>query len=162
MGYKPTGMVCGAHAARGSAGVFAPFVQASTQARTSAPVAPTSPERSSPSTVASATRSSVQAITTYSGPRPAAAGSGTPSPESPPGLVGTGATWCRGWPAVRAHHRLPPEPDVGAGRPDLDALHEQPHDARLLGREQLVPQRVEPLQRLPDLGLGQVRRLRPR
>ena len=63
MGYKPTGMVCGAYAARGSAGVFAPSVQGSTQPRASAPVAPISPERSSPLTVASATRNSVQAIT---------------------------------------------------------------------------------------------------
>jgi hypothetical protein len=43
----------------------------------------------------------------------------------------------------------------------VEPLDEQLYDARLLGREQLVPQRVEALQRLAHLGLGQVRCLGP-
>src|SRR3712207_4709216 len=46
------------------------------------------------------------------------------------------------------------EPDLGPGRTDLDPLHQSAHDARLLRREQLVPQRVQPMQRLARLGLS--------
>ena len=46
------------------------------------------------------------------------------------------------------------QPQVSAVRADVDALDEQLDDARLLGGEQLVPQRIEPLQRLAHLGLG--------
>src|SRR5690606_5782150 len=45
---------------------------------------------------------------------------------------------------------------------DLDALDQKLNDARLLGREQLVPKRVEPFESLPDLGLGQSIDLRSR
>src|SRR5215211_4303372 len=55
-----------------------------------------------------------------------------------------------------------PEPDVGAGRPDLDAIHEQPHNPRLLRREQLIPERLEPGERVARLRVAQVRRLGPR
>ena len=52
---------------------------------------------------------------------------------------------------------LGPQPDVGAVRADIDPLDQQLDDPRLLGREQLVPERVEPLQRLAHLGLGEIR-----
>ena len=51
-----------------------------------------------------------------------------------------------------------PQPDVDAVRADIDALDQQLDDARLLGREQFVPERIEPLQRLADLGFGRARR----
>ena len=44
---------------------------------------------------------------------------------------------------------------------DVDALDQQLDDARLLGREQLVPERVEVLQGLPHLILAQAVDLRP-
>ena len=47
---------------------------------------------------------------------------------------------------------LGPQPDVGAVGAHVDALHEQLHNAGLLGREQLVPQQIEPGQRLAHLG----------
>jgi len=62
----------------------------------------------------------------------------------------------------QASQALHPQPEVGAGGADLDPLDQHPHDPRLLGREQLVPQRVQPLQRLSRLCLGQVLRLGPR
>ena len=46
--------------------------------------------------------------------------------------------------------------------PHVDPLDQQLHDPRLLGREQLVPQRVELQQRLPHLVLGDVVLLGPR
>ena len=39
-----------------------------------------------------------------------------------------------------------PEPDVHAVRADVHALDQLRHDARLLGGEEFVPQRVEVLQ----------------
>jgi hypothetical protein len=51
---------------------------------------------------------------------------------------------------------------VGAVGADVHPLHQQPDDARLLGREQLVPQRVKPMQRFARLRLDQVGRLGPR
>jgi hypothetical protein len=44
----------------------------------------------------------------------------------------------------------------------VDPLDQQLHDPRLLGREELVPARIELEQRLPRLGLGDVVALRPR
>jgi hypothetical protein len=44
-------------------------------------------------------------------------------------------------------------PDLEAVDPDDDARYQQLKDARLLGRKQLVPQRIEPLQGLDDLTL---------
>ena len=55
-----------------------------------------------------------------------------------------------------------PKPDLHAVHPHLDPLDQQLHDPRLLGREQLVPQRVELQQRLPRLVLGDVVLLGPR
>ena len=46
--------------------------------------------------------------------------------------------------------------------PHIDPLDQQLHDPRLLGREQLVPQRIELEQRLPRLVLGDVVLLGPR
>jgi hypothetical protein len=45
---------------------------------------------------------------------------------------------------------------------DIDPLYQQLDDTRLLGREQLVPQRVELLQRLARAVLGDVVLLEPR
>jgi hypothetical protein len=39
---------------------------------------------------------------------------------------------------------------------DLDSLHEELNDACLLGGEELVPERIEPLQRLAYLGFRNV------
>ncbi|MEG9883493.1 MAG: hypothetical protein V6Z86_02530 [Hyphomicrobiales bacterium] len=47
------------------------------------------------------------------------------------------------------------EADIDAVAPNLDALDEELDDAGLLGREQLVPQRIQPFQGFPDLSLGQ-------
>jgi hypothetical protein len=41
-----------------------------------------------------------------------------------------------------------PQPNISPVWADIDPLHEQLHNARLLGREQFVPERIEPLQRL--------------
>ncbi|SDB38867.1 hypothetical protein SAMN02927895_01479 [Belnapia rosea] len=57
---------------------------------------------------------------------------------------------------------LDPQPNVSAIRPDNDPLHQRPYDPRLLSREQLAPKRVQPLQRIPNLHLGQVRCFGPR
>ena len=51
------------------------------------------------------------------------------------------------------------EPDADAIDSDRDVLDQELDDPRLLGREELVPERIELKQRLPDLGLGDVRRL---
>jgi DNA modification methylase len=51
-----------------------------------------------------------------------------------------------------------PQPDVSAGRTDRHPLDQRPHNPRLLGREQLAPQRIQPLQRPARLVLGQVGR----
>jgi hypothetical protein len=40
---------------------------------------------------------------------------------------------------------LCPQPNVSAVRADIHPLHEQLHDARLLGGEQLIPHRIEPV-----------------
>ncbi|MFO1158501.1 MAG: hypothetical protein U1E60_06655 [Reyranellaceae bacterium] len=45
--------------------------------------------------------------------------------------------------------------------PDIDAGHEQLHDPRLLCPEQLLPEGIEPLQRLADRCLGKALDFRP-
>ena len=54
------------------------------------------------------------------------------------------------------------EPDVQPVRADVDALDQQRHDARLLGGEEFVPQRVELLQGRAGVGLGDVVGMRAR
>ena len=56
---------------------------------------------------------------------------------------------------------LRPEVDVEPVGADVDPLDQQLDDARLLGGEQLVPERIEPLQRLADVVFGQAFDLRP-
>jgi hypothetical protein len=51
---------------------------------------------------------------------------------------------------------LGPQPNVGAVEANVDPLHEQLHDARLIGREQLVPQRIEPVQGVANLGFRDI------
>ena len=46
------------------------------------------------------------------------------------------------------------QPQVKALLADIDTLDQQLDDARLLGREQLVPERVEVLERSPHLLLA--------
>jgi hypothetical protein len=58
--------------------------------------------------------------------------------------------------AHQAGKPIQPQPDVRAGRADIHALDQAPHDPRLLGREQLLPQWIKLLQCLARLGLGQV------
>ena len=58
--------------------------------------------------------------------------------------------------AREAAEAIDAQPDVQPIRADVHPLDQQLHDARLLGGEQLVPERIEPLQRLAHLGLGDV------
>lgn len=53
------------------------------------------------------------------------------------------------------------EADIDAYLSDIDALDKELDDARLPGREQLVPQRIQPFQGFPDLSLGQTINLGP-
>jgi hypothetical protein len=46
------------------------------------------------------------------------------------------------------------EPDIDAVGDDVDPLNEKLDDPRLLGREQFIPERVEAVERLPDLSLS--------
>ena len=61
--------------------------------------------------------------------------------------------------AHQARQPVGAKPDGHAVGPDRHLLDQQLHDPRLLGREQLVPERVELRERLAHLGLGDVRRL---
>ena len=49
-------------------------------------------------------------------------------------------------------------PHVRASRADHHPLHQRPHNPRLLRGEQMLPKRIEPMQRILDLALGEVRR----
>ncbi len=48
------------------------------------------------------------------------------------------------------------QPNVRALSPDVDALHEQPDDARLFRREEFIPQWIKPLQSGANFDLTQV------
>jgi hypothetical protein len=48
---------------------------------------------------------------------------------------------------------LGPQPHLDPVRRQIHPLDQQPHDARLLGREQFIPQRRERGDRLDDLAL---------
>ena len=54
---------------------------------------------------------------------------------------------------------LHPEPDVGSCRTDHHPLHQRPDGPRLLRREEMLPQRVEPMQRVLSFALNQIWRL---
>jgi hypothetical protein len=49
---------------------------------------------------------------------------------------------------------LVPHADVGAVRGNIDPVNQQMHDPRLLGREQLVPERVKSVQRITNIGFA--------
>jgi hypothetical protein len=63
-----------------------------------------------------------------------------------------------GWPH-QPGDPVRPQPDLDAVPPHVDPLDQQLHGPRLLGREQLVPQRIELQQHLPRRVLGDVVRL---
>ena len=58
--------------------------------------------------------------------------------------------------AREAAEAIDTEPDVEPIRAEIDALDQQRHDARLLGGEEFVPQRIELLQSGAGVGLGDV------
>jgi hypothetical protein len=57
---------------------------------------------------------------------------------------------------ARARPALCAEADGDAARPDIDPLDQQLHDARLLGGEELIPERTELQQRFERFILGDV------
>jgi hypothetical protein len=61
-----------------------------------------------------------------------------------------------GCPQVLDQARQPfrPEPDAEAVLGDVHPLHQELDKARLLGREQLVPERIEVMECRPDLALA--------
>jgi hypothetical protein len=56
--------------------------------------------------------------------------------------------------AHQARQRIDAEVDVSPRRIDVDARDEQVDDASLLGGEQLIPERVEPFERIAYFGLS--------
>jgi hypothetical protein len=53
------------------------------------------------------------------------------------------------------------QPDVQRVCPDIHPLDQQPHDPRVLGRKELIPQRIEPLERRLRIHSGDAGIVRP-
>jgi len=63
---------------------------------------------------------------------------------------------CRTQVPYQARQPVHPQPDISTSGTNLNLFHQQSDDARLLNREQLLPQRIQPRQGISRRILGQM------